>query len=218
VLVIWREVAPLWTTANGWRQLWPHLLPLLGVVLLGDPPLLAFCLLLGELVLSVWARLAAFCWCTAQQFESFALDPVACVVTALGLFLPLAGVLAILLIAPGLMAFAPVLALQPASVSLALRWNNPLWLALVPLLWRHGVQGLHDARAWRGLSLSELVKCFQQAVEPVLLRAFLIAALGVYCWLFAAWGNFAILLALLLIAQLLAWADLHPERLRQSRI
>jgi hypothetical protein len=66
--------------------------------------------------------------------------------------------------------------------------------------------------------MGELVQRFQQAVEPALLRAFLIAALGIYCWLFGAWGNLAILLALLLIAQLLAWADLHPERLRQSRI
>jgi hypothetical protein len=210
---LWRELIPLWRTAPGLRQLWPHLMPLTGVLLLGDSPLLAFYLLLAELLLAVWARLAALSWCTAQLFEPFAQSPVASVGTALSLFLALAGFLAALVLAPGLMAFAPVLAMNNETMSLALRWNNPLWLALLPLAWLHGTQGYDHARQWRSLTPTMLVQRFQQSTEPMLVRAGLIASFGVYCWLF---GGYGIYIGLALIAHLLAWADLHPQRLQRS--
>jgi hypothetical protein len=210
---LWRELIPLWRTTPGLRQLWPHLMPLTGVLLLGDSPLLAFYLLLVELLLAMWARLAALSWCTAQLFEPFAQSPIASLGTALSLFLALAGFLAALVLAPALMAFAPVLAMNNETLSLALRLDNPFWLALFPIAWLHCTQGFDQARQWQCLTPTALVQRFQQTMEPVLIRAFLIACFGVYCWLF---GGYGIYIGLLLIAHLLAWADLHPQRLQRS--
>lgn len=207
------EIRALWTTPSGLAHLGRHLTPLVGVVLLGDSPLLAFYLLLGELLLATWAPLAAFCWHFVQLWERVSPTIAWGFGNFLALFIALAAVFAALVLGPALMAFAPVLALQPDRVALTPAWNHPLWLALVPALLAQIRRGLAMVKRWRDLDASALITTWQQEVDPLLLRAALIAAFGVYCWLFAGFG---IYLALLAIAHVLAWADANPERLKRS--
>jgi hypothetical protein len=208
-----QEILPLWITPRGRGCLIGHLAPLIGVLVFGDSPLLAFYLLLGELLLATWSSLGAFCWRFVRVWEEVSPTGLWGIGNFLGLFVALGALFGALILGPSLMAFAPVLALQPDQISLALRWDNPLWLALIPAFFKQFNQGLARAHAWRDLEAPALVRDWQQDINPLLLRAGLIATFGVYCWLFAGFG---IYLALLFIAHVLAWADTHPERVRRA--